>query len=423
MSRRDDPRWRRVFILAVTETVSWGILYYAFSALVVPMEQALDATRGEVSLAFSVAVVLRALASPLAGIWVDRGGIRSLMTAGSVAGVLLLLAWSVAGSLVQLYLVFAGIGVVTAMVLYEPAFAGVARWMRGHERATAVLWITIAAGLASTIFLPVTAGLTGALGWRPALRMLAVVVLVLTVIPHAMLSEPTPGAGSGETAPPAHGGIGARPVPARPALEDSIPTRLAMSDPTFRWITLTFVCGRIPIVAVSTQLPALLVERGETATVAATIAGAVGALSVTGRIVLTLASRWSTYERLLASMYGLQALAVLVLAFLPGRAAVVVFVIAFGLGFGTTTITKPVMIADRYGPASYGAIAGIVAAFTTAGEAVSPVLAGWARDVTGAYRGALMALAVVLVVGMYAAYRCSTAPPPPSPERLGSSLA
>jgi MFS family permease len=112
------------------------------------------------------------------------------MTAGSLAGVGLTLAWSAVTDLLQLYVVFAGIGVVTAMVLYEPAFAAVARWMRRSERAAAVLWITLAAGFASTIFMPIAALLTESLGWRGALRWLAVVVLVLTALPHALLSEP-----------------------------------------------------------------------------------------------------------------------------------------------------------------------------------------------------------------------------------------
>jgi MFS family permease len=415
--RRDDPRWRRVGVLALTETVSWGVLYYTFSALVVPMEQELAATRGEISLAFSVAVVFRALASPLAGVWVDRGGIRSLLTVGSAGGVLLTLAWSAVGGLWQLYLVFAGIGVVTAMVLYEPAFAAVARWMRGEERATAVLWITIAAGFASTIFLPVAATLTDAFGWREALRWLAVVVFVLTLVPHALLTEPKPAEAAAVRSPERRrrwlpGRQREQAPKRRLGPEVSIPTRVALRDPTFRWITLTFVCGRIPIVAVSTHLPALLVERGESATAAATIAGAIGALSVTGRIVLTVAARWVSFEHLLASLYAVQAVAVLVLAYLPGRAAVFAFVVAFGIGFGATTITKPVMVAERYGPASYGAIAGIIAAVTTAGEAASPVLVGWSRDVAGLYRPSLVALAVVLAVGVHAAHRCAIAPPP-----------
>jgi hypothetical protein len=98
--RLRDPRWQRVLTLAFTETISWGILYYAFSVLLVPMEEALGAGRAELSTAFSIAIVARALSAPAAGSWVDRHGVRSLMTAGSLAGVLLVLAWSSVTSVV-----------------------------------------------------------------------------------------------------------------------------------------------------------------------------------------------------------------------------------------------------------------------------------------------------------------------------------
>jgi predicted MFS family arabinose efflux permease len=415
--RLRDPRWQRVATLALTETVSWGVLYYTFSVLVVPMEGDLGASRGQIALAFSVAVVLRAVASPVAGWWVDRHGVRSLMTAGSLAGVGLTLAWSAVTDLLQLYVVFAGIGVVTAMVLYEPAFAAVARWMRRSERAAAVLWITLAAGFASTIFMPIAALLTESLGWRGALRWLAVVVLVLTALPHALLSEPRHvpvGAGNGVpgTLPAAHAAAAASAGDGDGHGDASVPTRAALRDGTFWWMTLAFVCGRVPIVAVSTHLPALLVERGEAAAVAATITGLIGALSVTGRVILTLGARWTSFENLLASVYVLQTVGVLVLAFVPGRTAVAVFVLTFGLGFGATTITKPVMVANGLGPLATGCIAGIIAAVTTAGEAASPVLVGISRDLTGVYRTSMLALGLVLALGAYAARRCHAAPPP-----------
>jgi len=407
--RLRDPRWRRVGVLAVTETISWGILYYAFSVLLVPMQEALGAGRAELSTAFSLAIVARALSAPAAGAWVDRHGVRSLMTAGSLAGVALVLAWSAVTSVGQLTVVFVGIGLVTSAVLYEPAFAAVARWMRDTDRASAILWITIAAGFASTIFLPLTATLSEALGWREALRWLALLLLVATAVPHALLlSEPPP---HDERAPgraaPAEAPSAERRLSAEDAVRRSVPTAEALRDRSFWWMTLALLCGRAPMAAIAAHLPALLIDRGEAATLAAVVTGAIGALSVTGRVVITIATRWLSMVRLLGLVYLLQASGLVLMALVPTRTSAITFVVLFGIGFGATTVAKPVMIVDRFGPRWYGAIAGYVAAFVTLAEAASPIAMGVGRDVVGDYVAVMLGLSALMVLGAFATSRVS----------------
>ena len=52
-----------------------------------------------------------------------------------------------------------------AAVLYEPAFAVVAVWFR-RRRARAFTALTLMAGLASTVFLPLAGWLLERQGWR-----------------------------------------------------------------------------------------------------------------------------------------------------------------------------------------------------------------------------------------------------------------
>src|SRR5439155_960698 len=80
--------------LGVTETISWGVLYYAFTVYLAPMEAELGWSRGDMTGAFSLAVLLAGLAAIPVGRWLDRHGPRLLMTVGSVAATLLVLAWS-----------------------------------------------------------------------------------------------------------------------------------------------------------------------------------------------------------------------------------------------------------------------------------------------------------------------------------------
>lgn len=84
--------WVLVVALGVTETVSYGILSYAFPVFIAPMEAELGWSRTQVTGAFSLAALVAGAAAVPVGRWVDRHGARALMTAGSVLSTLLLLA-------------------------------------------------------------------------------------------------------------------------------------------------------------------------------------------------------------------------------------------------------------------------------------------------------------------------------------------
>jgi len=74
--------WRIVATLAVTETISWGVVYYAFSVLLAPMERDLGWSRAELTGGFSLGLLVAgAMAFPV-GAWLDRRGTRLLMTGG-----------------------------------------------------------------------------------------------------------------------------------------------------------------------------------------------------------------------------------------------------------------------------------------------------------------------------------------------------
>jgi MFS family permease len=376
------PGWRSAGTLAVTETVSFGVLSFAFAVLLVPMEAALDASRGELAGAFGLSVVVRALAAPFVGAWIDRRGARGLMTLGSAASAALVFAWGGVTDVRQLTFVFVALGVTSAAVLYEPAFAVAARWFDGRDRADAILVITTAAGFASTIFMPLTAVLVESFGWREALRWLALILAVTTVLPHALfLRDP------GDTRTASR----ARRRRWRPA--DGVGVREAFRDPALRWLTAGFVAGTMPVMAMSAHLPALLIDRGEAATAAATIAGGIGVMKVAGRIGLTIAQRSVPFPLLLVGVFGVQAAALVALAIGGGRATTIGFVVAFGAGAGAITIAKPLIVATAYGRRSYATIAGTVAVFVTLAQAAAPALAGLGYDRAGDYEVVLYVLA------------------------------
>jgi MFS family permease len=94
------PRaWSIVAALSVTETVSWGVVYYAFAVFLVPMQRDLGYSTAQLTGAFSIALLIAGVAGIPVGRHIDARGPRLLMTAGSIAATLLVVAWSQVHSL------------------------------------------------------------------------------------------------------------------------------------------------------------------------------------------------------------------------------------------------------------------------------------------------------------------------------------
>lgn len=393
--------WVLVVTLAVTETTSWGILYYAFTVFLAPMQAEFGWSRAAITGAFSLALLVSGLAGVPAGRWLDRHGPRLLMTAGSCAAALLLLAWAAVPSLATFYLVFAGLGVTMAAVLYEPAFVVVATWFR-RRRGRALTVLTFIAGFASVIYIPLAGWLVQAQGWRGALVTLALILAVGTIPLHALVLRRRPSdLGLQPDGDPASDGpaqssvLGPQPSPER-----SVGVRAALHGAAFWLLTAAFFLNALGVGVVFVHLVPYLTDRGYPAEVAATATGLVGVMALPGRLVLTPLGDRLPRSLVTAFIFLLQTLSLLALLLVGGTAGVAVFVALFGAGFGAVTPARAALVAEYYGPAHYGAITGLMAFFLTGARALAPVGAGVVYDAAGGYQPVFWRLAVVSAVSV-----------------------
>lgn len=393
--------WTIIWTLAVTETVSWGILYYAFAVFLVPMQTELGWTTPQLTGAYSLALVVTMVLSPPVGRWLDRAGPRVPMTIGSILGTILLVAWARVETLPAFYLIWAGLGAVLALTLYEPAFAVVSAWfVRG--RARALLILTTVAGLASTIFLPLAGWLTERVGWRDALLVLAATLGVLTIPAHALVLRRRPedlgllpdGEAPDPSQPP--------PPPAGASF------RRALHDPAYWWLNVAFFLGMTAAVAIGVYLIPILLERGESLARATFITGLIGAAQVGGRVLVTALDRRAPETTLAIAVFALQAIALVVILAFSGMAALLLAVALLGAGRGGVTLMRATLVADRYGRAHFAAVSGIPAAAQMAARAVAPLGAGLLVAWLGGYAPmlvvlTLIALASTLAMALFAA--------------------
>ena len=113
--------------LGIGQCVNWGVLYYAFPILVLPLERELGVATWVVTGAFSLALLMSAALAPAIGRWGDRDRGALIMQAGGFSAAALLAAWTLLPGVLMLYLVWAALGLGMAATLYEPAFVIVGR--------------------------------------------------------------------------------------------------------------------------------------------------------------------------------------------------------------------------------------------------------------------------------------------------------
>jgi len=381
-------RWAIAGALSVTETVSWGILYYAFAVFLVPMRETLGVSTAQLTGAFSLGIAVSALAGIAVGRHLDRHSPRPLMTAGSLAGVLLVVAWSRIESLAAVYAVWAAMGAVMAAVLYEPAFTVLAKqFPHPAERRRAMTAMTLVAALASFVFLPLSQALIDAHGWRGALLVLAAVLAVVTVPLHALVLRPAHHPTPPDPAVPPHQAAQSRSVPASQALRSA----------PFWLLSAAFFLASLAAIAMTVHTIPFLLGRGYGAGFAAFAVGLVGVSQIPGRLLFAPLAGRLPRAQATASLFVLVGAGIAVVVSIQATWAVVLGLVLLGMGNGMATLARATTIADLYGPAAYGTIAGIAAALTTAARAGGPVLA--ALYVAGLGYGALLwSLAVLAAI-------------------------
>ena len=399
MHKSHDHDRRLVAWLSLAQLISWGSLFYAFALLMEPVERELGLSRAESSLAFSLALLVEGLVAYPVGRWIDRGHERVVITAGSVLAAICLALHSQISSLAGFYAVWAGLGAAMAATLYAPVFSVVTRRFP-HDFRRAIITLTFLGGLASTVFIPLTASLISGLGWRHALWWLAALHVLVCAPLHFHLLRHAP--------PPIK-------VEAQPS--SAMPRQLShhlMSAPF--WLIATFV---VLMMAVTVALPAhmisLLRENGLKEAWVIAIPASIGAIQVLGRVLLYFFERHLDLHlanRLIPCLIPLGLLALLA-APLAGSghvAMVLLFVSLYGLGNGLLTIVKGTAMAQYVSRDHVASLNGALGVPLALARAAAPLLLGvlWSAE-AGYAQGLWMLLgfSVLGTVALVAAQRLS----------------
>jgi len=407
--------WRKrpttiLWVLSFGQLITWGLVYYTFPLFVGPMEQELGWSRDALYGALSSGLLVAGLCSIPVGAWIDRGHGRLLMTGGSVLAAVLLFMWSQIHTIEMFYVMWIGLGACQSVTLYEPAFAVITR-VYGPRYKQGIMLMTFLGGLASTFGIPFAQFLIERISWRPALEVMAVVILGVAFFIHWLFVP-----GPREQAVPIGG-------PAKAETTDGklrrSPLAAAIRMPAFWGLVVAFAGYGLAFSAMSFHLIPVLQERGVQMGVIMAIIALIGPMQVVGRVLLVAGQRHVTTIQLGAGIYFAFPISMAILAMgISDVYGLILFAILYGVANGLLTILRGMAVPEFIGPEGYGVVSGALTMPTNIMRAAGPLMAAFAWSHSGNYTAVLWGLAVIMLVaaaGFAAAAFLSKKKPSPYP--------
>ncbi len=390
--------------------------------LMVPMTDEFGWSRGILSLAVGVNLVLFGLTAPFAAALMDRFGIRRVTSAalvlvalGSGLTILASQAWQV----VFTWGILTGLGAGSMALVFAATVAN--RWFV-RRRGLVMGILTAGSATGQLVFLPAMGWMSEEYGWRTASLFVAAAALAVVPLVLRMLRDrpadigatpygaeqvepdnvPVAGGGSrtqpGDMAPAATPVAGAANGAARRALGV---LREAARTRTFWALAGGFaICGATTNGLIGTHFVPAAHDHGMTGTTAAGLLALVGIFDIIGTIASGALTDRVNPRILLGSYYVLRGVG---LAMLPGllsetvEPSVFAFVVVYGLDWVATVPPTAALCREIFG-ADGTIVFGWVFAAHQIGAAVASVTAGVIRDHTSEYTVAWLGGAALCVV-------------------------
>jgi len=376
----------------VLQAIGWGA-YNSFGVFFNSLMSEYGWSRAGISGAVSVSFCLYGLSSILLGRLNDRVGPRLIMTVSGIflgIGYLLMSRMTALWQLYLLYSLLVGIGISgTDVVLLST----IARWfVRLRGRMSGLLKVGTGVGM---LIMPLfTNWLITAFGWRTALFVVGIVVLVLFIGLSQMLERDPAGRGLQPD------GDGRIIVETGRGTETGFTLAQALKSLQLWLICMAYFlllfCALTVVLHIVPHAIDLGISRSDATRVLATIGG----LSIAGRFIMGFSSDRIGSKWALAICYGFLCVSLGWLLVADRLWMLLVFAVVYGFAHGGFFAVMSPLIADFFGTASHGAIFGVMIFVSTIGGAIGPLLAGYAFDLTGSYHVAFLAMPVISAVGL-----------------------
>jgi MFS family permease len=343
----------------------------SLSIFLQPMAVAMGWSRTGISVAAVIAFLGMGVGSFFWGAVSDRLGTRTVVLSGGLLLGLGLVLASQAQTLLQFQLLFGGLVGFATGSLYAPLTSTTIRWFT-RNRSLAVALVSAGLSLGSTTIGPLARWLITAYDWRTAMMVIGDLTWLL-IIPGALLVRNPP--------------AGAPSTPAVTVNADGgeLTAGQALRTPQFAAIALTFFACCAAHSGPIFHMVANALDHGIAAMAAATVLGAAGLASLSGRILCGLLADRVGVKRTMVAGLTLQAVAISLYLVTGGLAGFYGVALVFGFSYGGVMPLYAILVREYFGERIMGTVFGAVGFISTLGMALGPWVGGWLYDGFGSY--------------------------------------
>jgi MFS transporter, OFA family, oxalate/formate antiporter len=387
-----------------TETANrWGIAaagvvmqialgaVYAWSVFRIPLTKAFGWTIKEVTLTFTIAILMLGFAAFVGGLWMRKSGPRRVaIVAGIFYGAGVFLASFSGGHLYWLYFSYGFLGGIGLGLGYIVPVATLVKWF--PDKRGMITGIAVAGfGAGALITAPIATRLIASVGVLKTFAVLGIAYFIAVTVAALFIKDPPQG-----FAP-----AGWKPSAAQTKQRTARDYTLGEALGKWQWYALWAMLFLNTSAGISIISQAAPMAQEITRVSAAVAAGMVGIISIangSGRFLWAWLSDAIGRRAVFASMFLVQAV---VFGLMPHVAGFGLFttlafivLLCYGGGFGT----MPAFATDYFGPTNVGSIYGLMLTAWGLAGVFGPMLIAGIRQSTGHYSRALSVIAGIVLV-------------------------
>jgi OFA family oxalate/formate antiporter-like MFS transporter len=366
---------------------------YAWSVFRVPLAKQFNWTISEVTLTFTIAIMVLGFASFFGGLWLKRVGPRVVaMTGGALYGLGVFLASFSNQGLWWLYLTYGVIGGIGLGFAYIVPISVLVKWF--PDRRGLMTGIAVGGfGAGALVTAPAATRLIQSVGVLQTFAYLGIAFFIVSVAAGYFMQNP----------PDGWKPEGWTPKEKQLVQKAARDFTLGEALKTWQWWALwllLFLNTSAGISIISQEAPMFQEFAKATAIVAAGMVGVVSIGNALGRVFWAWISDTIGRRTTFAVMFILQ---IALFWFLPSLHSVAIVTIVsfiilmcYGGGFGT----MPAFTADYFGSANVGSIYGLILTAWGFASAFGPLLIAHMRQSTGTYSSGLHTIALVMALSV-----------------------